>query len=110
MYRLPASGRVIVTGAASRSNTPGRVERVAVHPNHVLLVDRGLKSAEVDESPQPASRRAMLPKYIPSDWTKIEPALRHAIAAQIPDWTDPSQHDSGITWAPSLSAGTGDPA
>ena len=33
----------------------------------------------------------------PSDWTKIEPALRHAIAAQIPDWTDPTQHDPGIT-------------
>ena len=33
----------------------------------------------------------------PNDWTKIEPALRDAIAAQIPNWTDPSQHDPGIT-------------
>lgn len=33
----------------------------------------------------------------PSDWTKIEPVLRQAIAAQAPDWTDPNQHDPGIT-------------
>jgi len=33
----------------------------------------------------------------PSDWTKIEPALRYAMAAQIPDWTDASPHDPGIT-------------
>ena len=33
----------------------------------------------------------------PSDWTKIEPVLRLAIAARIPDWTDPGQHDPGIT-------------
>jgi hypothetical protein len=33
----------------------------------------------------------------PSDWTKVELALRHAIAGQIPDWTDGSQHDPGIT-------------
>ena len=33
----------------------------------------------------------------PSDWTKIEPALRHAVAAQIPDWTDFGPHDPGIT-------------
>jgi len=33
----------------------------------------------------------------PSDWTRIEPALRYAMAAQIPDWTDASPHDPGIT-------------
>ena len=33
----------------------------------------------------------------PSDWTKIEPALRHAIADQGPDWTDFGQHDPGVT-------------
>jgi hypothetical protein len=38
-----------------------------------------------------------LSRMSPSDWTKIEPALRYAIAAQIPDWTDASPHDPGIT-------------
>ncbi len=33
----------------------------------------------------------------PSDWTKIEPALRSALAAQTPDWTDFGPHDPGIT-------------
>lgn len=33
----------------------------------------------------------------PSDWTKIEPALRLAMAAHNPDWTDFSPHDPGIT-------------
>ena len=40
MKRLPASGRVIVTGACVEVEDTGGIERVAIHPDHVLLVDR----------------------------------------------------------------------
>ena len=33
----------------------------------------------------------------PSAWTKIEPALRDAMAPQSPDWTGFGPHDPGIT-------------
>jgi len=33
----------------------------------------------------------------PSDWTRIEPALRYAMAVQGPGWTDFGAHDPGIT-------------
>jgi hypothetical protein len=38
MNRFPVSGRLTVTGAASRSKRG--VDRIAVHPHNVLLIDR----------------------------------------------------------------------
>ncbi len=32
-----------------------------------------------------------------NDWNAIEPLLRRAMTAQSADWTDPNQHDPGIT-------------
>lgn len=53
MNRLPGSGKSKVTGPASKSKHPGRIKRIAVEPDHGLVVDRG-RLAAVQELTQPA--------------------------------------------------------